>query len=439
MSGGGSGNGEGKQKSRSVGEFAFGADGAAVGEHDVFGDGKAKAGASGFAGAGFVDSIEAFEEAREMFRGNACAEILHEEFDGMGNRAGAEDDASAGSTILQGVIDQVGKNLMNGFAVGENHGKIFRQWIRAGKVPALQMVSGRILNLQLDAVGAGDFAEALFGVVQQFGGRDTLGLETSLTGLDAGQREQVFGEAGHAGGILADDLQELAGGRTILGTGVEQGFRIALDGREGRAQFVGNVGDEVAASFLHPLGLGEIAEHGDGASTGQGRGGHVEGAAGNNGSGAGGLDFVSAGSLLDAGEETRMGNGFDDGLLQASTLRNQAVHGAIGPLHEAVVTDRDDGILHAVEQGFELPLAGDDGGETLFDAARGFVDGPGDAANFVLRSFQDARLKITIGDAAGNVDDALQTASRPLGGDGGHEEREKKRQAGSQLQPAANL
>jgi hypothetical protein len=26
---------------------------------------------------------------------------------------------------------------MNGFAVGENHGKIFRQWIRAGKVPAL--------------------------------------------------------------------------------------------------------------------------------------------------------------------------------------------------------------------------------------------------------------------------------------------------------------
>ena len=47
---------------------------------------------------------------------------------------------------------------------------------------------------------------------------------------------------------------------------------------------------------------------------------------------------MSARSLLDAGEEIRIANGFDDGLLQASTLRNQAVHGAIGPLHEAVVT-----------------------------------------------------------------------------------------------------
>ena len=103
-----------------MGEFAFGADGAAVGEHDVLGDGEAEAGASGFAGAGFVDAIEAFEQAREMLGGDAGAEILDEEFDGVGNGAGAENDASAGWAVFHGIVDQVGKNLVDGFAVGED-------------------------------------------------------------------------------------------------------------------------------------------------------------------------------------------------------------------------------------------------------------------------------------------------------------------------------
>ena len=47
-----------------MGQVAFGADAAAVGDHDVLGDGQAQAGASGFAGAGFVDAIETLEEAR---------------------------------------------------------------------------------------------------------------------------------------------------------------------------------------------------------------------------------------------------------------------------------------------------------------------------------------------------------------------------------------
>ncbi len=116
-----------------MGEFAFGADGAAVGEHDVFGDGEAEAGASGFAGAGFVDAIEALEEARKVLGGDAGAEILHEEFHGVGNGAGPEHDSSAGGTVLQGIVNQVGKNLVDGFAVGENRGKIFGSGLGPGK------------------------------------------------------------------------------------------------------------------------------------------------------------------------------------------------------------------------------------------------------------------------------------------------------------------
>ena len=69
--------GQSKQKSAAVAEFAFGADGAAVGQHDVFGDSEAKSGAAGFAGAGFVDAVKAFEEAWQVLRGNTGAEILH--------------------------------------------------------------------------------------------------------------------------------------------------------------------------------------------------------------------------------------------------------------------------------------------------------------------------------------------------------------------------
>ncbi len=123
-----------------MGQFAFGADGAAVGQHDVLGDGEAEAGASGFAGAGFVDAIEAFEQAREVLGGDAGAEILDEEFYGVGNGAGAEDDSSAGGAVLQGIVDQVGEDLVNGFAVGEDRRKVFWERVGAGKVLALHMV-----------------------------------------------------------------------------------------------------------------------------------------------------------------------------------------------------------------------------------------------------------------------------------------------------------
>src|SRR5438128_1197853 len=122
----GSGGGEGEQEGGAVVEFALGADGASVGQHDVLGDGEAQAGASGFAGAGFVDAVEAFEEARDMFGGNAGAEILHVEFDAAEGGTRAQDDASAGAAVLHGIVDKVGEDLMNGFAVGQDGGE--RVW-----------------------------------------------------------------------------------------------------------------------------------------------------------------------------------------------------------------------------------------------------------------------------------------------------------------------
>ena len=42
----------------------------------------------------------------------------------------------------------------------------------------------------------------------------------------------------------------------------------------------------------------------------------------------------------------------------AGVLRHKPVHCLVRPLHAMVGADRDDSILHAVEQGFQLTLAG---------------------------------------------------------------------------------
>jgi len=105
--------------------------------------------AAGFAGAGFIDAIEAFEQARKVLGGNTGAEIPNAEFYSVWNRAGAEDDASAGSTVFQRVVDQVGEDLMDRFTIGKNGGEAF--W------------NGHVRYAKIDTVIASDLAKAFFG------------------------------------------------------------------------------------------------------------------------------------------------------------------------------------------------------------------------------------------------------------------------------------
>ena len=119
------------------------------------------------------------------------------------------------------------------------------------------------------------------------------------------------------------------------------------------------------------------------------------------------------GGGFDGGEEIGIANGFDDGRVEARVLRNEAIHGLVGPLHEAVGADGDDGVLHAVEQSFELALAGADGGEAAFDLSGGLVDGGGDAADFIEGTVFDAGTQVALLDAGGDVDDAVETAGGP--------------------------
>ena len=259
----------------------------------------------------------------------------------------------------------------------------------------------------------GDLAETLFGVVQQFDGRDGLGVEAGLAGFHAGQRQQVLGEARHAGGVLADDLEKFTVGRGTVGAEVEQGFGVSLNRSQRGAEFVRDVGDEVATGLFDPLGLGEVAQDGDGASIRKWSGGDVEGVTRDDGGGASGFDLLGGSGRFDGGEEIGIANRLNDRGVQPGALRDKTIHGLVGPLDEAVGAYGNDGVLHAVQQGFELVLAGADGREAAFDLASGLVDGGGHAANLVEGSVLNAGTQISLLDADCDIHNVLETARGP--------------------------
>src|SRR5690349_10151752 len=136
-------------------EFAFGADGTSVGAHDVLGDGEAEAGASGFAGARFVDAIETLEEARQMFGRDSSTVVADIEFDAPLRSTGAEFYASTSTSVFHCIVDQVREYLVDGFAIREN---LRERFDRAAAVI-------RVYDPELDTLPASDLAEAFFSVV----------------------------------------------------------------------------------------------------------------------------------------------------------------------------------------------------------------------------------------------------------------------------------
>ena len=69
-----------EQESGTVIELTLGANGATMGQDDMFGDCQPQSGSSRFARARFVHSVKAFEQSRQVLGGNARTEILYIEF-----------------------------------------------------------------------------------------------------------------------------------------------------------------------------------------------------------------------------------------------------------------------------------------------------------------------------------------------------------------------
>ena len=118
--------GEGEGKFGAVAYLAFDPESAAVGFDDVLGDGEAEAGAAGFAGAGGVHAIEAFEDAFLIRQRNADAGVGDGD-DGFARAGGGADvDVPAWRRVLDGVVEEILENVAEQSGIAADGGKLRR-------------------------------------------------------------------------------------------------------------------------------------------------------------------------------------------------------------------------------------------------------------------------------------------------------------------------
>src|SRR5277367_2731357 len=222
---------------------------AAVGFDDVFGDGEAEAGTAGFAGAGGVHTIEAFEDAFGIGEGDADAGIGDGD-DGFARGGGGGDgDVSARRSVLDGVIEEILQHVAEQGGIAAHGGQLRGDG-----------------DLQSDFLAIG-FEQSGFGAgFDEFEQADGGEFQFHFSGFDAGELEQVVGEAREAHGVIADDFQEAAIVFGIVEGAGEKSFGETLDGGERRLEFVGDVGDEVLADALQAAQFGDVVkdDHGSG-------------------------------------------------------------------------------------------------------------------------------------------------------------------------------
>ena len=89
-----------------------------------------------------------------------------------------------------------------------------------------------------------------------------------FSGFHSCQHQQIFCKASHALGVASNDLQKFASAVIEQTVRFEQRFSVAADRGQGRAQFVGDIGDKIAPRFFHALNFRDVMQHADHAAIG---------------------------------------------------------------------------------------------------------------------------------------------------------------------------
>jgi hypothetical protein len=85
-----------------------------------------------------------------------------------------------------------------------------------------------------------------------------------LSGVEAGQSQQVANHALHPYRMPRNRLEKLPRVLGIRGA-VQQRLHVPANGRERRAQLVGDIGDEVAPHLICAPEVGDVMQHENGA------------------------------------------------------------------------------------------------------------------------------------------------------------------------------
>src|SRR5260370_5073957 len=208
--------GERKDEGTAGVQLAFGTNRSALGLYHVSCNGEAQAGASGLARTRLVHTVEALEDAAEMFGGNPLAKVADAELDRVDRieaLACADDDPAvqlvAGAAVLDAVLDEVAEHLEDGIGVSEDLGV------------------GGFADLENGLLVLDEAAHGLHCVADKDVCTNRGGVKLLLGGLDASPHQQIFRQPGHARGVLQDGRQKLASLRAQGGLVIEQRLDLA--------------------------------------------------------------------------------------------------------------------------------------------------------------------------------------------------------------------
>ena len=207
-----------------------------------------------FAGAGFVDAEEAFEDALAGVFGDAGAVVGDVDDDGVVvvGAVGVDADFAAGFAVFDSVVDEVLDDLVDSVGVG----------------PDLDFVLD--FGGESDGAGLGAVSEVVKDSLDEGVEGDFGVVHGDLAGFELREGEEVFDEVGEAVAVFLDFLEEAFLVFGVGGVSVEQGFNATFDHGERGAEFVVDVGDEVFAFVFEEFDLSEVVEEDDDAGLGVG-------------------------------------------------------------------------------------------------------------------------------------------------------------------------
>ena len=216
---------------------AGGGEAAAVGFGERFGDGESDAGAALVGLPGGVAAVEALEDVRELFVGHALAGVGDADGHGVRGDGRRHVDAPPLGGVSERVGEQVAEDLGDALGVGSDRHVVDL----GGEGDALGVVGvPGLSDRRLDEVGE----------------RLDAGLEFDASFFGSGHLVEVAGEPSETFGLLFDDgLGGVVPGEDAVG----DAFEVGVEGGDGGAHLVGEVGQEASAGVLD---VAEAVGHG---------------------------------------------------------------------------------------------------------------------------------------------------------------------------------
>ncbi len=230
--------GQGDAEAGAAPRDVVGFDGAVVRIDDALGDGESQPGSAGRARAGVIAAIKACEQEFWVDI-TESGPVVHDAYDRtVGESFEPDDDVPFLADEAAGVRRQVVDDLVETVGIAEHVGGFADHFDRAA--PFVDQGFERVGDLVRHAMQIDALERGAVGAV-----------------FDVLQCEQVVRKAREALGFAHDGLAEPGAhlGRHI---GVEHGFGASMDGRERRAQLMGDVADEFRLAFLLDVQVSEL-------------------------------------------------------------------------------------------------------------------------------------------------------------------------------------